>query len=142
MYLYGKTACNGIAVMSYLAEEPGRQAGSGEIAEARSIPRTLAAKLLTQLAAAGFVRGQPGPGGGYTLARDPAKVSLLQIAAVFEQMEAPSHCPFGPEWCGNREPCPLHDRIVEMQEKARHFLEDTCLSIFAQSQAAKSGGQK
>jgi Rrf2 family protein len=131
MYLYGKTASHGIAVMSYLAGRPGRQAGSAEIADARSIPRPLAAKVLTQLAAAGFVRGQPGPGGGYTLAKDPFEISLLQIAAIFEQTEAPSHCPFGPGWCGGSgEPCPLHESIDAMQKQSLAFLENTRLSAF------------
>lgn len=62
MYLYGKTASNAIAVMSYLAACPGQIVGSAEIAEARGISRALTAKLLTQLSSAGLVQGQPGPG--------------------------------------------------------------------------------
>jgi len=41
--------------MSFLAVDPRRRAGSGEIAKARHISRALIAKLLTQLASAGVV---------------------------------------------------------------------------------------
>lgn len=116
--------------MSYLAARPGVRAGAGEIARARSLSRALAAKILTQLAAAGLVVGRPGPGGGYTLARPARQISLLQIIAVVEQAAMPALCPFGPEWCGQRAPCPLHDAIVEMQERHRRFLEGTRLSAF------------
>jgi Rrf2 family iron-sulfur cluster assembly transcriptional regulator len=131
MFIYGKTASNAIAVMSYLAERPGQRVGSGEIAGARSIPRPLTAKLLTQLAAAGLVAGQPGPHGGYRLAKPPGAIRLSDIIRLFEQTELPSLCPFGPGWCGHGTPCPLHDRIAAMVEDSRRFIEETTLAIFA-----------
>lgn len=84
MFIYGKTAANAIAVMSYLATDPARRAGSAEIADARSISRPLAAKILTQLATAGLVSGHPGPGGGYTLAQPADQIRLIDIASLFE----------------------------------------------------------
>jgi Rrf2 family protein len=140
MFLYGKTASNAISVMSYLAARPGEVVGSSEIAEARGISHALTAKLLTQLSAAGLVRGQPGPGGGYLLSKDPAKINLLGIVSLFEQNGGPSLCPFGEGWCGNGDPCPLHDSIVSLQERSRKFLEDTRLSVFSPDLVVAAGG--
>ena len=131
MFIYGKTAANAIAIMSYLASDPSRRAGSGEIAGARNISQALTAKLLTQLASAGLVMGQPGPGGGYTLALPAADISLMDIVKLFEQTEAPSLCPFGHGWCGKGDPCPLHDALEKMIADHRRFMEETRLSIFA-----------
>jgi Rrf2 family transcriptional regulator, iron-sulfur cluster assembly transcription factor len=131
MFIYGKTAANAIAVMSYLAGDPSRRAGSKEIARARGISQALTAKLLTQLAAAGLVSGQPGPGGGYTLARSAGDICLKEIASLFEQTESPSFCPFGRDWCGNGDPCPLHDTIHAIMDSNRRFMEKTRLSIFS-----------
>ena len=131
MFIYGKTAATAIAVMSYLAADPARRAGSGEIADARGISQALTAKLLTQLASAGLVTGQPGPGGGYTLAKPAEQISLMDIVQLFEQTEPPSLCPFGPDWCGKGDPCPLHDTIRTMVEDNRRFMEETRLSIFS-----------
>lgn len=131
MFIYGKTASNAISIMSYLAARPGMRAGSGEIAEARSISQPLTAKLLTQLAAAGLVDGQPGPGGGYTLARPAETITLASIIRLFEQTELPSLCPFGPDWCGHGEPCPLHDSIFALVENNRRFIEETSLAVFS-----------
>jgi Rrf2 family transcriptional regulator, iron-sulfur cluster assembly transcription factor len=130
MFAYGQTAANAIAVMSYLAADPSRRVASAEIADARSISRALTSKLLTQLAAAGLVRGQPGPHGGYVLAKDPAAICLFDIAALFEQTEPPTVCPFGHGWCGNGEPCPLHDSIHELIDINSNFLQQTRLSVF------------
>lgn len=130
MFIYGKTSTNAIAVMSFLAAESPRRAGSTEIAKIRGLSKALTAKLLTQLAAAGLVAGQPGPGGGYTLAKPANKICLMDIAKIFEQTESPSPCPFGHNWCGKGDPCPLHDKIASMIENNNRFMEKTRLSVF------------
>lgn len=130
MFIYGKTATNGIAVMSYLAGVAPRRAGSEEIAMARRISRTLTAKLLTQLSGAGLVSGQPGPGGGYTLARDADHIRLADIVALFSHGGEAIPCPFGSGWCGVGDPCPLHETISRLMETHRAFLQNTRLSVF------------
>jgi Rrf2 family iron-sulfur cluster assembly transcriptional regulator len=133
MFIYGKTATNGIAVMSYLAGVAPRRAGSEEIGKARSISRTLTAKLLTQLSGVGLVTGQPGPGGGYTLGKAASEIRLMDIVGLFGNFEGPSPCPFGSGWCGNNDPCPLHDSITDLIALHRRFLEDTSLSVFQEN---------
>ena len=140
VFIYGKTSANAIAVMSYLAANPGHRAGSAEIAEARGISRPLTAKLLTQLAAAGLATGQPGPGGGYTLARPAKEIRLFDIASLYENTNSPALCPFGHNWCGKGDPCPLHFKIVDLQAANRRFLEETYLSAFSdQTRDCRSG---
>jgi Rrf2 family protein len=143
MFIYGKTSANAIAVMSYLAAEPKRRAGSAEIAKARKISKPLTAKLLTQLAMAGLVTGQPGPGGGYTLSKPARNICLLDIASIFENTGTPSLCPFGHDWCGKGDPCPLHDKITGMVDENRRFMEQTRLSIFVNAgQKERSRGRR
>ncbi len=130
MPIYGKTASNAIAVMSYVAAAAPQRVGSALIAKSRDISPAFTAKLMTQLASAGYLSGQPGPGGGYTLAMDAAQIRLIDIVMLFEQVDSSSRCPFGPEWCGNQAPCPLHESIAGLTEHNRQFLEHTRLSIF------------
>src|ERR1017187_8700597 len=130
MFVYGKTSANAIAVMSYLAADSKRRTGSSEIAKERGISKALTAKLLTQLASAGLVTGQPGPGGGYKLAKQSKSIWLMDIVRLFEKTTLPSLCPFGHNWCGVGNPCPLHDEIAELIESSRRFMEDTRLSVF------------
>jgi Rrf2 family protein len=130
MFVYGQTAANAIAVMSYLAADPARRAGSGEIAAARNISKALTAKLLTHLASARLVVGQPGPGGGYNLAKHPSEISLLDIVSLFEKIEPPDVCAFGHGWCGTGKRCPLHNPIEQVVAVNRRFLEGTHLAVF------------
>ena len=133
MFIYGKSATNGIAVMSYLAGIAPRRACSAEIAQARFISRMLTAKLLTQLSGVGLVTGRPGPGGGYTLAKAAAEIRLLDIVGLFGHQGAGSPCPFGSLWCANNIPCPMHDSIADLMAANRRFLEGTNLSVFQQN---------
>jgi Rrf2 family protein len=133
MFIYGKTASNAIALMSYLASLPkGRLVGPAQMAQARGISKALAAKLLTRLAEAELVASQPGPGGGYRLGRPAESISLFDIAVLFEQIDEPlSLCPLGHNRCGSAPKCPLHDQIAEIRGENRRFMNNTRLSIFA-----------
>lgn len=142
MFIYGKMSANAISVMSYLAEAPERRAGSAEIAKARRLSRPLTAKLLTQLASAGLVEGQPGPGGGYTLAKRPEDICLFDIASLFGQTEPTDLCPFGPGWCGTGDPCPLHDKIAHTLATNRAFMERNTLRAFVGKSPHKKRGPK
>lgn len=48
-------------------------------------------------------------------------------------------CPFGPDWCGNGEPCPLHDQLVELDGNLMSFLERTSLAVFEIGSQAEAG---
>jgi Rrf2 family protein len=135
MFKYGKMAQNAISAMSYLAEvyDGGEtKLSSGDIATRRNLPQTLVAKLLVVLSQAKLVDGSRGPGGGYWLAQAPAEITLNDIVMQFEKAEDPLQCPFGPNWCGNGAPCPLHDQLHDLDRKMFDFLQSTTLEVFNQ----------
>jgi Rrf2 family iron-sulfur cluster assembly transcriptional regulator len=140
MIRFGKTAQTAIAAMSLLAEvyDGGKtKLSSQEIAERRGLPQPVVAKVLTIVSSLGLVDGTRGPGGGYWLKRPPEKISLLDIVEEFERSDAQIMCPFGPNWCGHGEPCPMHDSLLRMDQQWMAYLRETSLSVF-QKKAAKS----
>lgn len=133
MVCYGKTASNAVSAMSYLAEIHDCErsiAGSSEISQKRSISKPLIAKILTILSTAGFVKGTPGPKGGYTLAKEPEQIKLIEVVTLFERIDDKVSCPFGPNWCGNGPPCPLHDEMIALREGTINFLTHTTFAVF------------
>ena len=133
MFRYGKLARQAVAAMSYLAEHYAPDApaiSSSEVGRVRKIPPALAAKLLSEAASAGLTRGTTGPGGGYRLARPPEEIRLAEIVGIFEREMDEYPCPFGPGWCGNGNPCPLHTDFLKLEENGRRFLEETTLAVF------------
>ena len=139
MMRFGKTAQTAISAMSLLAEvyDGGKtKLSSLEIAEKRELPQPVVAKVLTIVSSLGLVDGSRGPGGGYWLKRAPHKISLLDIVEEFERNDSAIMCPFGPNWCGHGEPCPMHNSLVRMDTDWKTYLRDTKLSVF-QKQSAK-----
>lgn len=143
MFKYGKTAQNAISAMSYLAEvyDGGEtKLSSLDIAMRRKLPKPLVAKILVVLSQAELVDGTRGPGGGYWLVKSPKEISLSDIVSQFEKPGDSLQCPFGPGWCGNGDPCPLHDQLVELDEQMCDFLQSTTLDVFMNSDGQPSGG--
>jgi len=134
MLRYGKLARQAVSVISYLAERDQADApaiSSSEIGRARKIPAALAAKLLSQASSAGLVIGTTGPGGGYRLAKPPGEIRLIDIVSLFGRSQEESLCPYSLDWCGNGDPCPLHEGFVKLRENSRAFLEETTLAVFS-----------
>ena len=64
----------------YLARQPeGRTVMIDEISDCEKIPKSFIAKIFQSLARAGLVISHRGAGGGFSLARPPAEINLLQI---------------------------------------------------------------
>lgn len=136
MFRYGKLARQTVSAMSYLAERydgaGGGMISSSEVGRVRKIPPALAAKLLSEAASAGLVRGVTGPGGGYRLAKPPGEIRLADIVGLFEREMEEFPCPFGPGWCGTGNPCPLHHDLMELDATGRKFFEETTLQVFVE----------
>ena len=41
---------------------------------------------------------------------------MIDIVRLFEKMDHVTRCPFGPNWCGLNDPCPIHDDIIGMND--------------------------
>jgi Rrf2 family transcriptional regulator, iron-sulfur cluster assembly transcription factor len=77
----------------YLARQPeGRTIMIDEISEAERIPKSFLAKIFQVLAKGRLVVSHRGAGGGFSLARSPAEISLLQVLNCVEREFALQKC--------------------------------------------------
>jgi Rrf2 family protein len=63
-----------------------------EISEAEGVPKSFLAKIFQSVAKAGFVRSHRGAGGGFSLAKPPAEITLLQVLQCIEGAFALQKC--------------------------------------------------
>ena len=98
------------------------------IAEASGVPRKYLSAILAHLVRAGLLDGTRGKSGGFQLTRSPKSVSLSQVVAPFEPVQANRNsCPFGNRICSDKDPCLAHVRWKEVNETLARFLEETTL---------------
>jgi Rrf2 family protein len=78
----------------------GAQITADEVARKRLLPRAFVRSIIRRLGAAGILRTSRGAGGGISLARPPAQISLFDIVQAMEGglnfnacVENPSACP-------------------------------------------------
>jgi len=78
--LLTRRACYGLLAAEHLAEHAGEGSFSAnDLAEFYGLPHEALAKILQRLATAGVLMSHHGIKGGYTLARDPRYISVLDV---------------------------------------------------------------
>lgn len=126
-----KTAEYALRATVWLAREPGKTESAVRLAERTQIPRRYLHTVLQQLVQAGIVRSQSGPGGGYALAREPAKITILDVVNAVAPMERIRHCPLGLP--SHTRLCPLHKQLDAVYEAAEKALSRVTLAQLLRS---------
>ncbi len=116
----------GVRVILDLAILPeNERASTQDIADRQNIPSPFLAKIISQLSLAGLVTTYRGAGGGVTLARPPAEISLLHVIEALEGPIRLNRCVIQPDACPENDRCPVHGIWIEAQQKLTSLLEVT-----------------
>ena len=92
-------------VLTVLASDPAAVLSASELAERAGLEVPTVAKLLKPLAQAGLVEGFRGANGGYRLARDPGRISLVEIVEAMEGPLGMTECSAPTSQCGIEDSC-------------------------------------
>lgn len=110
-------------ILLHLAmQPPGATITAREAAQARLIPYALARQLFSRLAEAGFLKAHRGKGGGFSLARPPAEITLLEVVEAIEGPIALNRCVVEPQECPLVSQCPVHEEWMRARDVLRGFL--------------------
>lgn len=122
----------GIHACSLLAAAPENQSlTSQSMAETLHGSANHMAKILQRLTKAGIVSSTRGPNGGFTLACDPKKTSVLD---VFEAIEGPireEHCMLKIPVCSPSKTCIMGCLVRDVQDMVRRRFAETTLEDMA-----------
>ncbi len=121
-----------VRIMIHLATlPPGSRPNRAILAEAGDIPEHFVSKILQSLARSGFIGSQRGMNGGFTLAMDPGKITLLDIVEAIEGPTQLNAC-LGPgESCGRKGWCPAHRVWVDAQRAMTLVLQQATIAELA-----------
>jgi len=111
-----------------------------QVAVEMEIPRTFVSQILGDLSRAGLTQSYFGTNGGYSLARAPAEISVLEIVEAAEGSLAPATCVLGTDSCGWDSVCPLHETWKEAAAALRSVLAATTLADLLERDRAIEAG--
>jgi len=101
------------------------------IAGEEDIPASFLGKIFQSLAKAGIVRSARGIGGGFTLARPPGEVTILQVIEAIEGPIAFQRCLEAEPECEHVTGCALCGLLSEAQDKVKDLFERQTLTDLA-----------
>src|ERR1051325_11263125 len=114
--MLSQTAEYALRAVVVLANAPGNPQTAQNIAAIAKLPMDYLFKVMQSLGKAGLVNAQRGKHGGFTLARDPGKLTILEVVNAVDPIR-------------RIESCPLNLKSHEMRLCALHRHLDSALGM-------------
>jgi len=140
----------GLHCLLYLVDSSGESidASTRELAELQGVSAEYLAKIFTKLHRGGLVAGTEGTGGGFTLARKAAEISVLDVVVAIDGKKPLFVCRdiragcavFGspaPRWA-TKGVCSIHAVMLEAEARMRSVLAATSLADLMTRVASKA----
>lgn len=102
-----------------------------EVAAAEKLPKDFLAKIFQRLAQRGLLLSRRGPGGGYALTKSADQVDLADVVKAIEGAGV-HECFVELQPCDAKNPCPVHEAVVEANALLQKALEQMTLADLTQ----------
>jgi Rrf2 family protein len=126
--VFSQTVEYALRASVYLADQLPNARTTEQIAEVTRVPAAYLSKVLQSMARSGLVRSQRGVKGGFSLAKTPAEMTILEVVSAVDPIRRIKTCPLGFASHG-RQLCALHSHM----DKALAMVEES----FAQTTLAE-----
>ncbi len=124
----------------YLASRyPDPVVSKQEICDAEDITPAFLTKILQPLIHRGLVRSKRGVAGGFSLARDPSDLTLLDIMDAVEEPLLLNVCLMDSTVCERECTCPVHKLWAEVKDKMEEVFGRQSLAELARSRTNGTG---
>ena len=122
----------GIVLMACLAEQPAEsQLSAREIAERTQLPLPVVSKILKSLTREGLLLSQRGPHGGYSLARRPDDINVVEMITALEGPIGLTECTMHPGHCMQEASCHVRKPWQQINHVVRSALARVTLAELA-----------
>jgi Rrf2 family iron-sulfur cluster assembly transcriptional regulator len=131
-------------LMVHLAKHYGNSPISTRTAAAQErVPYQLACKLMQKLNNEKLVKSCMGPKGGFVLAREPSKISLLEVVEAIQGPVSINRCVLDVDACFRATDCTVRQRLADIQKTMTKELAAISLDELTQADRAnKSSGKR
>ncbi len=127
----------GTVVMTYLAKENDRLHAVSEIAGQTRVSAPTVSKVLKRLVREGLVVSHRGAKGGYSLARQPARISMVEIIDALEGPLGLTECGSTPGLCVQESLCSIRTNWQRINRAVRQALASVSLAEMAEPEPTR-----
>lgn len=103
-------------------------ASAKEISDAYHIPLPILSKVLQKLGKSGFLASVQGTNGGYRLARDPKRMSVLEVIRAVDGPVILTACFTGNNHCDQSGSCTVKEPLRKVHEGILNLLESISIA--------------
>lgn len=127
--MLSSTCKYGIRAIVYIAgnSNEGENMGIKKISEDLALPMPFLAKILQQMVKKKILNSSKGPHGGFSLARDPREIYIIEVVKAIDGDDVFHRCVLHNDNCISREKtrtkCILHDDYVKARSKIEKLFE-------------------
>ena len=107
--------------------ESGEAVSAKEVSDNCGIPLPLLSKLLQKLGKTGFLVAEYGTNGGYRLARDPKRISALEVIRAIDGPVVLANCFTDTLRCGHSDRCTVRRPLRRIHEAILRLLESVSI---------------
>ncbi len=132
-----QTAEYALRAVVWLAQNPGEPQTTQQLAEGTHVSVSYLPKVLQPLGRVGILTSQRGINGGYSLARDPEELTVLEIISCVDPIQRITRCPLRLQThTGGL--CPLHTMLDDaVAETERRFSQTTIAELLRRNTGLK-----
>lgn len=135
--MLSRTAEYALRAVLFLADS-GKPANVDQIAERLRVPRNYLSKTLHRLAREGVLASTRGQRGGFRLARDPDRLSLLSVVEPFDPIRGERRCLLGRPQCSDANPCPAHAQWKAVSDEVAAFFREKTVGDLLRDNAVRA----
>ena len=125
--MFSQTVEYALRAVAFLASQAPAGRTTDQIATATRVPKPYLSKVLQKLVEKGVAHSQRGVGGGMSLVKSPAELTILEVVNAVEPIGRIHECPLGLRSHGVRL-CPLHKRLDDALATVEAAFRDTTLA--------------
>ena len=121
-------------------QETGEAVSAKEVSDICGIPLPLLSKLLQKLGKTGFLVSEYGTNGGYRLARDPRRISALEVIRAIDGPIVLANCFTEQSHCGHWGRCTVRRPLKRIHEGILRLLDSVTIQDMVQDSEDQTGG--
>lgn len=119
-----------------------RPASTKEMSEAYGIPVPILSKVLQRLVREGFLISEQGANGGYRLARDPSRITALEVIRAIDGPVLLTNCFSGRDECEISESCNVREPLRRVHERIQQVLEGITIADLTEDAPSGRGSAR